>query len=103
MIVEIKNLHVGGMAIFPFIFIKSSIKEERKIYLINHERIHLRQQVELLFIPFYFLYLLFYFINLVKYRNHDIAYRNIIFEREAFAHERDLEYLNKRRFWSFLE
>ncbi len=64
--------------------------------VINHERIHTRQQRELLFLPFYLLYLLEYFLRLVMLRNHDKAYRAISFEREAYANEADREYLRRR-------
>jgi len=99
-LIQPKNLHVGGIALFPFIFIKSSLDSERKKVLINHERIHLRQQLEMLLIPFYIIYIFNYLINLIKYKKHSVAYRNIIFEIEAFKHERDLNYLNNRKAWN---
>ena len=34
--------------------------------------------------------------------SHDQAYRNIVFEREAYARESDLDYLKKRSLWQFL-
>ena len=69
--------------------------------LINHEKIHLVQQLELLLIGFYVLYLLNYIVNLVKYRNHASAYQNIVFEREAYASESDLGYLKRRSLWQW--
>jgi len=41
----------AAMAIFPFILLHDKKMKENKV-LINHERIHLRQQVELLVVPF---------------------------------------------------
>jgi len=67
-----------------------------------HERIHLRQQLELLIVPFYIWYLTEYVIRLMQYKNKHKAYRNISFEREAFQQEANLLYLKKRSFWSFL-
>ncbi len=67
--------------------------------LINHERIHLQQQMELLVLPFYLLYLANYLVNLLYYRNHALAYRNIVFEREAFVNEKDFFYLKRRKLW----
>ena len=69
--------------------------------LINHEKIHHRQQLELLILPFFLLYFLNYLINLIKYRNHFKAYKEIVFEREAFAMDADLQYLQKRKFCAF--
>jgi hypothetical protein len=74
----------------------TGIKERRMAVdavLINHERIHLRQQAELLVIPFYLLYLLNYLFNLLIYRSHHKAYIQIVFEREAYANEADTGYL----------
>ncbi len=102
MIVSIKGLWVGGITLFPFIFISTKLSEARKSVLINHERIHIRQQIELLVIPFYIIYLFNYLINLIKYKGHKLAYRNIIFEKEAFLNEGNPYYLKKRRFWSFV-
>lgn len=90
-----------GMAIFPFILVKRpEIKQHARI--INHEYIHLRQQLELFILPFYILYLSHYFINLVRYKNHHQAYLNIVFEREAYQKDFDLNYLNKRKLWSWV-
>lgn len=81
---------ISAIAIFPFIFIRKEKRENKK--LINHERIHIRQQVELLFIGFVLLY---YLEMIFK------GYRGISFEREAYENESDLEYLKRRKFWSF--
>lgn len=99
-IVYVPFLNVAGMALFPFILIKEKHYRFHK-QLINHEHIHLVQQLELLVLPFYILYLLNYLLNLVIYKNHHEAYMNICFEREAYHYEDDLNYLEKRKFWSF--
>ncbi|MDE5552026.1 MAG: hypothetical protein K2I91_02385 [Muribaculaceae bacterium] len=65
-------------------------------YVINHERIHDAQQRELLYLPFYILYLIEWLIRLLQYHNIQEAYYNISFEREAYAHGRNLEYLSCR-------
>ncbi len=90
----------SGMALFPFILLKEKELKHNKI-MVHHEKIHLRQQLELLLFFFYLAYVLHYFFNLLKYRNHDKAYREIIFEREAYTMENDLDYLSKRKFWNF--
>ena len=41
---------IGALAFYPFIFIDPKTKITKE--LINHEKIHLRQQIELLIIPF---------------------------------------------------
>lgn len=88
------------MALFPFILLKHKALASNAV-MINHERIHLRQQAELLVIPFYLCYLLNYIFNFVKYRNHKRAYLNIVFEREAYANEADLSFLRRRRWFNW--
>jgi len=96
------KLSANAMAIFPFILLKSKAQKQDQI-LINHEQIHLQQQLELFVFPFYFFYLLNYCINLVKYRNHYQAYFNISFEKEAYHFEKDLNYLSKRKWCSWIK
>jgi hypothetical protein len=102
-LIVVPKLPANGMAIFPFILVKNKAMGEDQV-LINHEKIHLRQQLELLILPFYLLYLLHYFYNLIKYQNHHLAYLDIIFEREAYHFDKDLTYLSKRKFlaWTAL-
>lgn len=71
-------------------------------YVVNHERIHTRQQLELLFIPFYILYILEWLFRLVQYRKHHEAYMNISFEREAYANGHNLGYLPKRKVFAWV-
>ena len=91
-----------AMAIFPFILIKHEYIRKDKI-IINHEKIHLRQQLELLIIFFYLWYLVEYLIRFVKYKNRRKAYENISFEKESYDKEQDLNYLKERTLWSFIK
>jgi UDP-galactopyranose mutase len=91
-----------GIAIFPFVFLKDKALKVDGI-LINHENIHLRQQIELLIVPFYILYGLEFLVRLFQYKKGELAYRNISFEREAFTNEFNLNYLKQRPFWQFLK
>jgi hypothetical protein len=91
-----------GLAVFPFVFLKHS-RLKLDTTLINHEKIHLRQQLELLFVFFYSVYVLEFIIRLIQYKNWKQAYRNISFEREAYKNEKDLNYLKSRSFWKFLK
>ena len=91
-----------GLTIFPFVFLKS---KELKLdaVLINHESIHLKQQIELFIVPFYIVYGVEFLVRLVQYKKWHLAYRNISFEREAYTNQRHLDYLKQRKFWSFLK
>jgi hypothetical protein len=100
--INLPSLKVNGIALFPFVLVKDKRLLKSKTF-INHEHIHLRQQIELLVIPFYLFYLLNYFINRIYYKSHYTAYLNICFEREAHNNEGDLNYLKKRRFWEWLK
>jgi len=91
-----------GMTIFPFVFLKSKQLKQNEI-LINHEKIHLKQQLELLVIPFYLFYGIEFFIRLLQYKNWFLAYRNISYEKEAYLNECNLDYLKQRPFWAFLK
>ena len=94
-------LNVNAMALFPVILLRSDAMRNDEV-LLNHERIHLRQQLELLVLPFYVFYLLNYLVNLIRYRNHHEAYMGISFEREAYKMEADLAYLNRRKYCNWL-
>ena len=83
---------IRDLAFFPFIIIsKETLIDEQ---LINHEKIHLKQQLEMLIIPFYICYLI------AIYRK---SYFNISFEKEAYANENDPNYLKNRKPFAFLK
>ena len=90
----------GGFAraitLYPFVFV-SKKADLHDLVLVNHEKIHLQQQRELLVLPFYVLYLVEYAMGRLRGLSHNKAYRQISFEREAFAHERDFGYLTSRK------
>lgn len=91
-----------GMTIFPFIFLKFE-RLKADLVLINHEQIHLKQQMELLILPFFIIYFLEFLIRLIQYKSLNLAYRNISFEREAYNNESHMDYLKNKKFWSFLK
>lgn len=91
-----------AMAIYPFILVNDKMLKQDAV-LVNHEKIHLRQQIELLIIFFYLLYALEYVKNFLKYKNHRLAYLNISFEKEAFTYEKQLDYLQHKKWFSFVD
>ncbi len=91
-----------GVAIYPFIFIKDkSFKTD--LQLINHEKIHLKQQLELLLLPFFIWYAIEFLFRYIQFKNAHMAYKNISFEKEAYINESNLNYLNDRKLFSFLK
>lgn len=91
-----------GITLFPFIILSS--KDLHNLdQIILHERIHIKQQLELLIVGFYIWYVLEYLFRLYQYDwNHMKAYRNISFEREAYARDCEDSYLKERPLWAFL-
>ena len=92
----------GGIAIFPVVILRHSAQKNDAAYL-NHEKIHLRQQLELFVLLFFIWYGVEFLYRLIQYRGSGKAYRNISFEREAYAKEADLTYLRTRPWWKFLQ
>ena len=86
------------MTLWPFVVLKNQSLKEDLIFL-NHERIHLRQQAELLIVFFYLWYGFEFLIRLIQYQNRHKAYRNIFFEREAYHYELTSNYLKKRKMY----
>lgn len=121
-----------GITLWPFIFISEPkediIKKRGQKYhdvLINHEKIHIKQQLELFiltlliflvlyvfkiiplwviplsYFSFYIIYVLNYIINGFTIKQD--LYKNISFEREANGNENNLEYLKTRKLFSWIK
>jgi hypothetical protein len=93
---------VSAMAIFPYILIKRDAYRNIPKLMV-HESIHIEQQKELLWLPFFILYFLEYLFRLIQYRNSHQAYKNISFEREAYTNQSDEWYLNERKPFAFIK
>ena len=79
---------IRGITLFPFIL---TVSPDNKRHM-NHERIHIRQQVEMLVIPFYLLYIFWHITR---------GYKNNPFEIEAFDNDDNLDYLKSRKLYSW--
>lgn len=105
MILVIRHLfykNYVGLSVWPFIILKNNHLKGDSV-LINHERIHLRQQLELLIVPFYLLYVFEWLVRSIMYFDTYKAYQNISFEREAYTNEKNLDYLSNRSVFSFIK
>lgn len=69
--------------------------------LLNHELIHSRQMAEMLIVPFYAMYVAEWLVRWLACGDVHRAYRSISFEREAYAHESEPQYLRHRRLWAW--
>lgn len=109
------------MTIWPFLFIRKKAAMSGLFNAVDerHEEIHGEQQKEMLFIGFmlaavmvvtkcgwwsllalplfFYWYGIEYVIKLCYYRNGTTAYKNISFEREAYDHQREIDYLYNRK------
>lgn len=92
------------MALWPIILANKSFRHngipERTL---RHERIHHKQQLEMLILPFYVWYLLEWLLRCIIYRDRKKAYRQISLEKEAYMNDGCGNYLNKRKCWDFLK
>jgi len=78
------------------------IKEGHFVFkVINHEKIHWKQQMEMFIIPFYLWYFIEWVIRL--FINGKYAYQNICFEREAQGYEYDDNYLIVRKQFAWIK
>ena len=90
-----------AMNLFELIFVRKECKNRFTEIDLNHEKIHSAQMRELLYIIFYLWYILEYIFLIFKYGgNLDDAYNNIRFEKEAYAHQKDLNYLKERKHYA---
>jgi len=69
----------------------------------RHETIHYHQQLELLFVFQWVFYISFWCIGLIRYRDGEKAYRENPFEREAYKHQHDIDYISTRRFCAWMK
>ncbi len=91
-----------ALAVWPFIFLKHKDLKNDKL-LLNHEKIHLKQQIEMLWLLFFVWYFVEFAVKLIIYKKLMTTYRNLSFEREAYENELNLNYISKRKFWNFLK
>ena len=91
-------INVGAITLFPFIISREKMDET----LLNHEMIHIKQQMETLVIGFYALYVWYWGIALAKGLRGSEAYRAIPFEKEAYANEEDMSYCDNRSIWAWM-
>jgi len=91
-------IDVYAITLFPFIISKEKMDD----ITLNHEKIHIAQQKELLVVFFYFLYVYYFIENYLFYKDTHTAYMMIPFEREAYEHDGDLSYLSNRKRFRWL-
>ena len=113
-----------SMCLWPFIFVRNSAASRYNTVVNNHEHIHAEQQKEMLAVGlvlaailsllgcgwwsllalplFFWWYGIEWLFLLVMYGDGHKAYRSILVEREAYDHEKDLDYLAHRKRFAWL-
>lgn len=110
---------ISGMSLYPFILLRHRDESRRAEIILRHERIHQKQQEEILVValpfvacaafclthwlwlallvnPFYIWYGAEYLIYRLRRYDHQSAYLSISFEQEAFDNQFDESYLRFR-------
>jgi len=90
-------INIGAITLWPFVISRTKLNEP----VLNHQKIHIKQQQELLLVGFYLLYVLYWLRGMWTYHDSYIAYHSIPFEQEAYEHENNLDYLSERPFWAW--
>jgi len=100
-VIRNKYLPVRGytaMNLFGLLFCRPDAKITPQ--LINHERIHTAQMLEMLIVFFYLWYVVEW---VVKIFTPGRSYYRISFEREAYRHMNDLKYLKNRKHFAWMK
>lgn len=85
-----------AITLWPFIFARRPLNEK----VVRHESIHVKQQLEMLLLPFFVWYLLEWVVRLLIYGfDTKKAYKNISFEQEARLNENNAEYKRRHYAW----
>ena len=96
---KVSPIEIGAISFGLWVWSRGEVSERLK----NHETIHYKQQVELLFVAFWLLYASFWLLGLVRHRSGSTAYRENPFEREAYTHDQDLDYLKDRKHYAWVK
>jgi len=96
---KVSPIDVWAVSIGPFVWCKGELSEETK----RHETIHFQQQLEMLFVFQWIVYFAFYAIRRYEYGSWKAAYYEIPFEREAYEKQNEVDYLQSRKRFAWME
>jgi hypothetical protein len=97
----------AAINLFGILFVRKGVAVTDR--MLNHEKIHTAQMVEMLFVFFYLWYIVEWVVRLFIRRNSKgmnplvNSYYNIGFEREAYQNERNLNYLKERKKFAWIK
>lgn len=81
--------------LFGVLFVRKDLAGKFDDASENHEAIHTAQMKELLYVFFYLIYFFEWFYRLIFHTKD--AYMGLSFEKEAYANEKNLDYLKTRK------
>jgi hypothetical protein len=96
---KVSPINVWAVSIGPFVWCKGELSEETK----RHETIHFQQQLEMLFVFQWAAYFAFYALRRYEYGSWKASYYEIPFEREAYKKQDEVDYLQNRKRYAWLE
>ena len=96
---KIAPIDIRAIILGPLVFVKGLASPVTR----RHESIHLQQQIELLFVGFYFLYIAWWVYNYITLRNGRFAYLEIPFEKEAYRNDMKEGYLQSRKRYAWID
>ncbi len=90
---KIFNLNVIAISFAIWIISAEKLSQKTK----RHELIHYVQQKELYFLGQWAMYAYYYIKGLIKYKDRRRAYFQNPFEQEAYEHQNEISYFQKRK------
>jgi len=90
--------NIIGISLYPF----GIYTNDKSPIIINHEKIHWKQQIEMLIFPFYIWYFIELLIRRINKNNYE-SYMSLLFERESYNNENDLDYLKTRKHFAWIK
>jgi hypothetical protein len=91
-----------AMCIWPFLLIRPVTNLPEISVILRHERIHARQQLEMVWLFFFLWYITEFLIRFLVLRDRMKAYPRLAHEREAYKHDNDPDYLKKRKPYAWI-
>lgn len=101
-IIRTKHFPFGSykaINIFGIVFTKDELNKRE----LNHELIHTKQMVEMLYVFFYLWYAIEYIIIRIFHDTQHSAYRDVSFEEEAYTNETILDYIDTRKHYAWFK
>lgn len=101
-------MRIGGITLWPYIILREYYVNDPRFInrgkeVVRHESIHIKQQEEMLILPFYVWYGIEWFIKSIRYLSFKKGYEKISFEQEAKKNEKKKTYLKNRKHYSWLK